>query len=186
LLQCDRGRVDRENVGRCRFRVALIAAALFALSAPASAQIDSLSVSLLPAAVSFTLTPNSATNAGSVAIAATTTWSLLLPTRTAVKLYGYFSSASSALVHTAPTNTVNIPSSRVQVSVNGGASGSFDQTVVFGAANAGRLLATQAITVFTLSGNRTDTLTLNIDLNGYSLPADTYVGTLRIRAQATP
>lgn len=170
----------------CRLRVALIAAGLFGLAAPASAQIDSLSVSLLPAAVTFTLTPNSATNPGSVAIAATTTWSLLLPTRTAVRLYGYFSSATSALVHTAPTNTVDIPSSRVQVSVNGGASASFDQTVVFGAANAGRLLATQVINILNLSGNRTDTLTLNINLNGYALPADSYVGTLRIRAQATP
>jgi len=40
--------------------------------------------------------------------------------------------------------------------------------------------------IFNLSGQRTDTLALNINLNGYALPADTYVGLLRIRAQATP
>ena len=38
----------------------------------------------------------------------------------------------------------------------------------------------------TASGQRTDTLGLNINLSGYVLPADTYTGTLRIRAQATP
>jgi hypothetical protein len=145
-----------------------------------------LTVTLLPAAVSFTLTANSATNAGSVAIAATTTWSVLLPSRTAVSLYGYFSNASAALAHTTPTNTVDIPSSRVEVSVNGAAKAPFNQTVIFGAGNAGRLLITQSINIFNLSGNRTDTLSLNINLNGYPMPADSYVGILRIRAQATP
>ena len=158
---------------------------LVAFSARAHAQLESLTVTLMPGATSFTLSSGSATNAGSVAIAATTSWSLL-PVRNTVTLYGYFSSATAALAHTAPANTVDIPSSRVEVRVNGGANAPFNQTVAFGAASAGRQLMSQAITLFNLSGNRTDTFTLNINLAGYALPADTYTGTLRIRARATP
>lgn len=168
-------------------------------SAPASAQLnsseaaatltavlpESVSVSLLPNAVGFTLEGGSDTNAGNVTIAATTSWTLAVA-RTDLTLYGYFSSASAALVHTFLTNTVDIPSSRVEVSVNGGAKAAFDQTVAFGAAGAGRELFTQTVSVLTASGSRTDTLALNINLDSYNLPADTYVGTLRIRAQATP
>jgi hypothetical protein len=58
--------------------------------------------------------------------------------------------------------------------------------VAFGAASAGRQLLTQAISVVNATGSRSDTLALNINLSGYTLPADTYTGTLRIRAQATP
>lgn len=70
--------------------------------------------------------------------------------------------------------------------MNGGANAAFDQTVAFGAVAAGRQLFTQAVTILTANGSRTDTLGLNINLSGYNLPADTYTGTLRIRAQATP
>ena len=89
-------------------------------------------------------------------------------------------------MHTAVTNSVDIPSSRVEVSVNGGASQPFNQTVAYGAANAGRELATQSLTVLNIAGSRTDTITLNINLSSYVLPADVYTGTLRHRAQATP
>jgi hypothetical protein len=168
-------------------------------ASPASAQInssestatltavlaESLTVTLLPTAVTFTLTSGSATNAGNVTIAATTTWALAV-TRTNLSLYGYFTLAATALAHTAVTNTVDIPSARVEVGVNGGALAPFNQTVAFGAASAGRQLFSQAITVLTASGSRADTLALNINLGGYGLPADTYNGTLRIRAQATP
>jgi hypothetical protein len=146
---------------------------------------ESLSVSLLPGAVTFTLASGSATNAGNVPIAVTTTWTLAV-TRTDVALYAYFSSASAALVHTVPTSTVDIPSSRVEVSVNGAAANPLDQTVAFGAASAGRRIFTQSLTALTFSGNRTDSLALNINLSSYGLPADTYTGTLRLRAQATP
>jgi hypothetical protein len=175
-----------------------VVAACFFVTVPASAQLnsneatatltavlaESLSVSLLPSATSFTLTSGSATNAGLVPISATTTWTLAL-TRTNVKLYGYFSDASDALRHTLLTNTVNIPSDRVEVSVNGATAVPFDQAVVF-SSNAGRQLFSQDITVLNASGSRTDALALNINLASYVLPADAYVGTLRIRAQATP
>jgi hypothetical protein len=146
---------------------------------------ESLTVSVLPGSVSFTLTSGSATNAGSTTVAVTTSWALAL-TRDTIKLYGYFSSASAALAHTSVVNTVDIPSSRVEVSVNGGANQAFDQTVAYGAANAGRQLFSQDLTVLNIAGSRTDTLALNINLGSYVLPADVYTGTLRLKAQGTP
>jgi len=170
-----------------RDQVGLVAAALALLvvTTPSRAQLlDSLTVTLSPGAVNFTLSRGSATNSGSAALAARTSWSLL--TLTNVSLYAYFSSATSALVHAAAANTVDIPSSRVEVSINGGARVPFTQTAPFGAPSAARQIFSQPINVFNLTGNRTDTLALNINLAGYTLPADTYTGTLRIRARATP
>ena len=155
------------------------------LFAPVNAHAQSLTVTLLPAAVTFTLTNGSSTNAGSLPLVVTTVWTLLPPGQT-ISLYGYFSSSTAALAHVSPANSVDIPSSRVQVSINGSAGAPFDQTVPFGAANSGRLFVTQAITLATLSGIRTDTLSLNINLNGYALPADAYAGTLRVRARVSP
>lgn len=151
-----------------------------------SAQLlESLTVSVLPGLVNFSLTSGSATNAGNTSVAVTTNWALAL-TRDTVKLYAYFSSASAALVHTSITNTVDIPSSRIEVSVNGGANMPLNQTVAFGAANAGRELYSQALTVVNIAGGRVDTIALNINLSSFVLPADIYTGTLRLRAQATP
>ena len=147
--------------------------------------LESLSVSVLPGIVNFSLTSGSASNPGNLTVAVTTSWALAL-TRNNVTLYGYFSSASSALVHTNLLNTVDIPSARVEVSVNGGANQAFDQTVAFGAAGAGRQLASQPLTILNIAGARVDTIALNINLSTYQLPADVYTGTLRLRAQATP
>jgi hypothetical protein len=83
--------------------------------------LESLTVIVLPGLVNFSLTSGSATNAGSTPVVVTTTWTFAL-TRTSMKLYAYFTNGATALVHTLPGNTVDIPSSRVQVSVNGGAS----------------------------------------------------------------
>jgi hypothetical protein len=163
---------------------ALAGGLLFCCTMPALAQ-ESITVTLVPGSVSFTLSSGSATNAGSLPIAVTTAWNVL-PTRTAVTLYGYFANAPAALAHSAPSNTIDIPSSRVEVGINGAGSVPFNQTAPFGAASGGRQLASQAITAFTLIGNRTDTLALNINLAGYSLPADSYTGSLRLRARATP
>jgi len=146
---------------------------------------ESLTVSVLPGLVNFTLTSGSSTNPGNTSVAVTTNWTLSL-TRDTVKLFGYFSSSSAALVHTSVLNTIDIPSSRVEVSVNGGANLAFNQTVTFGAANAGRELFSQALSVLNIASGRTDTIALNINLNSLILPADTYTGTLRLRAQATP
>lgn len=146
---------------------------------------ESLTVSVLPGNVNFMLTSGSATNSGNTPVAVTTQWTLAL-TRTNVKVFGYFMSDSAALVHTVPLNDTDIPSNRIEVSVNGGALAPFNQTVTFGAPNAGRQLADQDLTSLTIVSQRTDNLSLNINLLGYTLPADVYTGTLRLRAQATP
>jgi hypothetical protein len=147
--------------------------------------LESLSIVVLPGLVNFSLSGGSATNAGSTPLVVTTTWALGL-SRSSVKVYAYFSNASAALSHTVPGNTVDIPASRVQVSLNGGAMRALDQTVTFGGGSAGLQLFSQGITVLNIGGVRADTLTFNIDLSGYMLPVDVYTGTLRLRAQATP
>jgi hypothetical protein len=158
----------------------------FEASAALSAVLlESLTVVVAPGAAVFTLNGGSATNAAALPIVATTTWTFAAG-RSSVSLYGYFSSASAALVHTLSAGNADIPSSRVEVRVNGGALQAFDQTVPFGAAGAGRLLFQDPLTLGTLVGVRVDALELNINLAGLSLPADAYVGTLRLRAQAAP
>ena len=159
--------------------------ALLLLSARTAQAQESLTVTLLPGAVAFVLSNDDATNPGALPVVAVTTWVLGL-TRTQVAVYAYFSSSSSALVHTLPFNTTDIPSSRVEVSVNGGAYLAFNQSVAFGAANAGRQLFTQSINALNRIGTRTDTLNLNVNMSGLSIPADIYTGWLRVRARATP
>lgn len=147
---------------------------------------ESITVSLSGASVNFTLTSGSATNPGNTTINSTTSW-VLKPGRTSLKLYAYFDSSTIALAHTDVTNTSDIPSSAVEVGVNGGALSPVSSTVVFGAANAGLQLFSQSITGLNKTGNRTDTLAFNINLGSLAqLPADTYNGTLHIQAQATP
>jgi hypothetical protein len=173
------------DTGGVRLRAMVLAVTFLVLPIRAEAQLESLTVTLLPASADFTLTSNSSTNNAAAPITATTTWSLVA-TRTNVSLYAYFSSTSAALAHSASGNTTDIPSSRVEVSVNGGPNSAFSQTVPFGAPNAGRQIFSQGITLVNLSGNRSDVLALNINLSGYSLPADTYTGSLRLRAIASP
>ena len=155
---------------------------------PTRLHAQELTVTLSPGAVNFALTKGSAVNAGNATIAVTTSWSLaLLHFHDTVSLYAYFSSSTAALVHVNPANTVDIPSARVEVSINGAARVPLNQTAPFGAPSAGRLIFSQgAGGLFGLTGNRTDSLALNINLSGYTLPADTYTGTLRLRALATP
>lgn len=146
---------------------------------------ESLSLSVPTTDVSFSLTGGSATNPGNATISVTTTYTLSA-SRTTLALYAYFTTAATALLHTDTNNTENIPSSRVQGSVNGGTATAFTQTVAFGGAAAGLELFSIAVDPATSGGERTDTLALNINLASLSLPADVYAGTLHIRAQATP
>lgn len=146
---------------------------------------ESLSLSLSANSVNFTLSPGSATNAGSTTITATTSW-VLNPSRTAVKVYAYFGSSAAALTDGSGDN---IPSSAFSISDNGGAAAATTNTVVFGAANAGLQLANVAINGTNKNSNRTDQMAFNIDLSGGTLPqlpAGSYTGTLNIQAQATP
>ncbi len=147
---------------------------------------ESLTLGLSANAVNFPLTAGSATNPGSTNITATTTWALK-PSRTAVKVYAYFTAAATALTDGSGNN---IPSSAFFISDNGGASTALTTSVAFGAANAGLQLGpTINITNANRSGNRADVMAFNINLTGGTLPAlpaGSYTGTLNIQAQATP
>ena len=150
---------------------------------------ESLTVTVTSgAAISFALKPNTATNSGSSATTVTTSWITLRSGRTAVAVWAYFSSATSALAHQNPTNTVNIPSSAVMIQINGaGQFTALTSVSPFGGAASGLRIANISIS----SGNRTgsviSTLAYRIDTTKVpQLPADTYAGTLNIQAQATP
>jgi hypothetical protein len=140
------------------------------------------------AAISFALKSNTATNSGSNTTTVTTSWITLRGSRTAVAVWAYFSSATSALVHQNPTNTVNIPSTAVMIQING--SGQFTALTSvspFGGAASGLRIANVSINAGNRTGSVTNTLAYNIDTTKVpQLPADTYVGTLNIQAQATP
>lgn len=138
--------------------------------------------------VNFTLAANTAGNTGSTTSSITTAW-VLKPGRTAVGVWAYFTSATSALVHQTAGNTVDIPSSAVKIQVNG--AGSFNALTAvspFNAAASGlQIGASIAITGVNKSSSRTDTLAYQVDTTVVpQLPADTYIGTLNIQAQATP
>lgn len=138
--------------------------------------------------VDFTLSPNTAANTGSATSSITTAW-VLKPGRTAVAVWAYFSSATSALVHQTAGNTVDIPSSAVKIQANGaGAFNPLTAVSPFNAAASGlQIGASTAITGANKSSSRTDTLAYQIDTTVVpQLPADTYIGTLNIQAQATP
>lgn len=145
---------------------------------------ETLTVSLTANAVSFALTPGSATNAGSTNITATTAW-VLKPGRTAVGVYAYFATSTAALTDGAPGD--NIPSSAFFISDNGLPSAALTNSVTFSGANAGLQLANVAITGANKNSSRTDVMAFNINLSTLpQLPAGTYTGTLNIQAQATP
>lgn len=179
------------NISTC-FKAAATAALLL-LSSSAFAQIssgtgtdvaltatmqESLTVSLDQTAISFTLSPASATNAGSVPVVATTTWNLSSG-RTAVKLYAYFDDASSALSN----GTATIASAAVTAAVGGTNAGAFSSLTPFGT---GLTIFNQAITSANLSGSNTSSVALNIDLSSTpQLPAGSYTGTIHFQAQAT-
>jgi hypothetical protein len=146
---------------------------------------ESLTLTLSANTVNFTLSAGSATNAGSAGITATTAWTLA-PGRTAVGVYAYFNSATTALTDGSGDN---IPSSAFFIADNAGASTALTNTVAFGAANAGLQLANVAITGTNRTSSHTDAMAFNINLTGGTLPqlpANTYTGTLNIQAQATP
>jgi hypothetical protein len=145
---------------------------------------ESLTLNLSANAVNFTLSAGSATNPGSTGVTATTAWTLL-PGRTAVGVYAYFSS-TTALTDGAGDN---IPSSAFFIADNAGAPAAVTGTVAFGVAGSGLQLANVPITGANRSSSHTDAMTFNINLSGGTLPqlpAATYTGTLNIQAQATP
>jgi hypothetical protein len=132
--------------------------------------------------VTFSLT-NGQTATGNAPVPVTATW-VMGPSRTSVKVYGYFASATAALTdgYTTPDN---IPSA--DVSAQGGALGTytaFSQTNAgFGGASASLLLDTVSISSSNFVGTKTDNISLQIAAPA-QLPAGTYTGTLTFQAQA--
>lgn len=156
---------------------------------PITQAADSLSVQINSGSNLYinSLTPSAVNDFSGGPISVTTSWSSLKSSRTAVKLYAYFSSATAALVHTNSANTTDIPSSAVKIKVNGtGSYNALSNTTPFSGAS-GRLLFTQSINAGNRTSNRTDSMAVQLDLTSLpQLPADTYTGSMRIQAQATP
>jgi len=139
---------------------------------------ETLTVSLDQAAVNFTLTSGSATNAGDVPVTATTSW-ILGAGRTDVKLYAYFDDPTSALA----VGTSKIASAQVSAKVGGSTVGAFSNVVPFGT---GVTIFDQAITDTNRTSSNSSAVTLNIDLTSTpQLAAGVYTGTLHFQAQAT-
>lgn len=188
----------------------IMACAVLALPLAASAQLnsnttnvslsatlnESLSVTLNSGATQTitSLTPSAVNNFNGGPANVTTAW-VLKPGRTAVALYAYFDTATG-MVHTDSGNTVDIPAAAIKAQLNGaGAHNGLGNSLVstFGGTATGLNLFSQAITGTNKNSSRTDTITLQLDLSGPAngqdmtqLPADTYTGTMHIRAQATP
>ncbi|MBZ5722399.1 MAG: hypothetical protein LAO03_18665 [Acidobacteriia bacterium] len=156
----------------------------------AAASSDSLSVQINSgSSLSIaSLTPGAVNSFSGGPVSITTSWTSLKSSRTAVKLYAYFASATSALQHTNSLNTTDIPSSAIQVRMNGsGGYNPLSSTTPFNAAASGRLLFTQTINSGNRTSSRTDAMDVQLNLTTLpQLPADTYTGTLRLQAQATP
>jgi hypothetical protein len=142
-----------------------------------------LGVTDSPGSVSFTLTPGGTSTASS-SIAITTTWVGGLGFTGSLILYGYFSSATAALSGGTPVS--NIPSSDVFGQVPTGTPTSytaFTQTTPYSGASGLQLYSITSVAV--LGGNRTDNLSLKINLSSIpQLPAATYTGVLYLEAQS--
>jgi hypothetical protein len=139
---------------------------------------ESLTISVSPTNVNFTLA-SSGTAAGSAQVSITTAWALLA-TRSSLTLYAFCASPTAALTDGSGDN---IPAANLTGSPNGGAFSSFTANSPFGTGTS-LAIFTQAITTGNLNSTRTDTLNLNINTTGLSLPVGTYTGVLTIRAQA--
>jgi hypothetical protein len=133
--------------------------------------------------VNFAMVAGAAAD-GDVAVSIQTQWVLgLLPTL--VSLYAYFDVPAQALTDGSGND---IPSTAVRGQVLTGAPllyTAFTQTNSFGPAGGSLKLFDEIILILNKSKTRNDDLNLRIDLSSLtSLPAGTYTGTLRIRAEA--
>lgn len=147
---------------------------------------ESISVSATPTTVTFTLVAGGVAT-GNVPVAITTTW-VLASSRANVILDGYFATAAAALSGSA-TPVVNIPSSEVLGLMSTGTPTTFTAftaNTALGPTGAGLLLFTQPLTATNRAANRTDNLSLQINLAAQpQLPAaSNYTGSLFLQAQA--
>jgi hypothetical protein len=146
---------------------------------------ETLGISASPATVNFSLAAGASTS-GSTPVVVTTSW-VLAATRASVNLYAWFATPSAALTDGATTPN-NIPSAEVYASLPSGIPTTltaFTQSNTLGIANGGLKLFTQSITSTNRQSNRSDSVTLQINLtNQTQLPAGTYTGTLNLQMQA--
>jgi hypothetical protein len=168
----------------------------FMLSMPSRVGAQTLTVLLSGNQVRWTnatgnpLVPGSATNNGSAPVTVTTTWANLNPGQSKpLALWAYFSSATAALAHVTACSVgcMDIPSSALEIRVNGGPLSPVNQTGPFGAAGAALPVFSIRITGTNKSGVRVDNLTFNMNLSALpNLPADSYSGTLFLQVEASP
>ncbi len=141
---------------------------------------ESLTLAVSPGTVNFTLVPNGTAN-GNSAVSITTTW-VLARTRTSVSVYAYFTSTTALTDGGTPANTV--ATSKFNGNINGAVYSAFTGGSSPWGANS-LLVYTQSLGgAGTFNSSHTDTLGLQVDTTGLSLPAGTYTGTLNIQAQA--
>jgi hypothetical protein len=138
----------------------------------------SLAVNVSPALVNFQLVPNGVAN-GDSSLSIVTAW-VLRPNVGDVRLYAYFTAPATALSDGFGNN---ISSARVRGSVNGGPFSPFTGAGPY-AAGSSLLVFTERVLGNNRNKTRIDTLNLQIDINGMTLPAGTYTGVLRLQAQA--
>jgi len=141
---------------------------------------ESLTLSVAPNTVNFTLVPNGTAN-GNSAVSITTTW-VLARTRTTVSVYAYFTSTTALTDGGTPANTV--ATSKFNGNINGGAYSAFTGGSSPWGANSILVYTKSLGGAGTFNSSHTDTLGLQVDTTGLTLPAGTYTGTLNIQAQA--
>jgi hypothetical protein len=144
---------------------------------------ESLSVNVTSgSSLTFNIANNAISNAGTATIS--TSWNLNPGLTSDVKLYGYFDTPAAALTDGGGND---IASSKVEGRMTTGTPTTFtafSQTNPLGPAGGSLLLFSEAITGANKIKTRSDNLELQINLTGVTLPAGSYVGTLRIQAQA--
>jgi len=138
---------------------------------------ESLTLTVSPATVTFTLLPTGTANGNSVVTIVTAY--VLGTTRTSLITTAYFTSANALT-----NGTVNIPTTNFNGSVNGGAYSSFTGGAGPWGVNSKVVYTHPAFGVGTFNGSHSDTLGLQIDTTGLNLPAGAYAGTLNVQAQA--
>jgi hypothetical protein len=139
---------------------------------------ESLTVAAGPATVNFTPLAANGPTTGDNPVAITTTWALK-STRTSVKVYAYFASATGLTDGSGD----NIPTSKVTGKIDGAAVGvPFTSATPFGAN--GVTVFSQTLGAGLFNSTHADTIALTVDTTGLALPAATYTGVLNVQAQA--
>jgi hypothetical protein len=140
----------------------------------------SVTVTAAPAFLNFRLISKGVA-ASSSGVEVTTTWTGLRRL-CKLNLYGYFSAADAALSGGSPP--VNIPTSAVLGQVPTGSPSEYTPFTQSNPIGGASLLLYCELFMIGGNGTRTDTLNMEINLEGLpQLPAGTYTGTLYLQAQ---